>query len=359
MINKKKLLLINGTQFGYSAGHYFYCKYLSGDFTIRYICYDRGLNRLSLKGTDVHYVSFKGNKLIRTIRFIKESIIQSYSVKPNVLIVAYFNICLLLALFCRSKKRVLDIRSGSLKKNKFFRSIGNFFILFQSLFFDEAIILSESLRKKLSVSGKKSIIVPLGSEIFFTGEHNYNSLSLFYVGSLNNRNIIETIIGLHLFLKTNEGKKIEVNYSIVGFGSPFEIAKIMNCIADLGLSDSVTYVGRKTNEELIPYFEHSNIGIVFVPRTPWYDCQPVTKLFEYTLSGMPVIATNTYENSRIVNKTNGVLIDDTSEDFCKGLLIIYNNRNSFNSADIRRTVESFTWANIINNTLKPFLERIA
>jgi glycosyltransferase involved in cell wall biosynthesis len=266
---------------------------------------------------------------------------------------------MLLALFCRSNKTVLDIRSGFLKENKFFRSIGNFYLLFQSLFFDGAIILSESLRKKLSVSGKKSIIVPLGSEIFFTGDHNYNSLNLFYVGSLNNRNIIETISGLHLFLKTKEGEKIKVNYSIVGFGAPFEIAKILNCIADLELSETVKYLGRKTSEELTPYFEHSNIGIVFVPRTPWYDCQPVTKLYEYTLSGMPVIATNTFENSRIVNKTNGVLIDDTSKDFCNGLLTIYNNRNFYNSAEIRRTVESFTWENIVNTTLKPFLERIA
>lgn len=358
MNSKKKLLVINGAQFGYSTGHYSYCKYLAENFIISYICYDRGLNRVFLEGVDVYYISYNGNYIIRVLRYIKECIRLSYSLEPHILFVTYFNICFLLPFLCKSERSVLDIRTGSLKKNILARKIENYVLSFQSLFFNRVIILSDSLRKKLSVSSKKSTIVPLGSEIFFTGDHNYNSLNLFYVGSLNSRNVIETINGLHMFLRTKEGKKIEVNYSIVGFGSTCEIAKIMNCIKDLGLSDSVTYVGRKTNEELIPYFEHSNIGIVFVPRTPWYDCQPVTKLFEYTLSGMPVIATNTYENSRIVNKTNGVLIDDTSEDFCKGLLTIYNNRNSFNSAEIRRTVESFTWANIVNNTLRPFLERI-
>jgi glycosyltransferase involved in cell wall biosynthesis len=92
-----------------------------------------------------------------------------------------------------------------------------------------------------------------------------------------------------------------------------------------------------------------------VPMTPYFEYQPVTKLFEYMLSGMPVIATNTYENRLIVNENNGVLINDTSEDFCNGLLTIYNKRNSFNSSEIRRSVESYTWGNIVNTNLKPYL----
>jgi glycosyltransferase involved in cell wall biosynthesis len=312
-----------------------------------------------LEGVNVSYVSFTGSKLIRILRFLKECIRLSYSLKPHVLFVTYFNNCFLLALFCKSKKTVLDIRTGSLKKSRLFRRIDNFVVKFQSLFFDGVIILSESLRKKLSIPRKKSNVVPLGSEIFFTGNHNFNSLNLLYVGSLDNRSITETIKGLHWFLKTNEGKNIKVNYSIVGFGSNNETTKILNMISDLGLSGSVAYTGRKNYEELTTYFEHSNIGIVFVPQTPWYDCQPVTKLFEYILAGMPVIATNTYENRLIVNNANGILINDTAEDFCNGLMAIYNHRNSFNSGEIRKSGESYTWANIVNNRMRPYLERIA
>ena len=121
------------------------------------------------------------------------------------------------------------------------------------------------------------------------------------------------------------------------------------------MNEFVRYEGRKTHEELSHYFEQSNIGIVYIPQTPGYDCQPVTKLFEYLLSGMPVIATGTYENKLIVNEVNGIIINDSAEDFCKGLIRIYNHKDSFNSELIRKSVESYTWEKIVNSNLKPFL----
>jgi glycosyltransferase involved in cell wall biosynthesis len=357
-MSKSKLLIINGVQFGHSSGHFFYCKYLSENFAISYICFDRGLNKLILEGVDVYYVSFSGNKLIRIIRFLKESIRLSLTIRPQILFVTYFNICFLLALLCKSEKTVLDIRSGSLKKNKIFRSIDNYFVLFQSLFFSKIIILSDRLRKKLYISRKKCNIVPLGSEIYFAGDHNFNTLNLLYVGSFDDRKIAETIQGLHMFLQNNKVDTIKVGYTIVGFGSEDETSKIINSISKNNLFDIVKYEGRKTHLELVPYFEQSNIGVVFVPQTPWYDCQPVTKLFEYMLSGMPVIATNTYENRLIVNKNNGVLIDDSVKDFCNGLMNIYNQRNTFNSSEIRKSAESYTWGNIVNTNLKPYLNKL-
>jgi glycosyltransferase involved in cell wall biosynthesis len=355
MDNKKKLLVVNGSQFGHSSGHYFYCKYLSENFTITYICYDRELNRQVLEGVDVHYVSFQSSKLARTFRFLKECVSQSFRIKPHLLLVTYFDICFILALLCKSKKKVLDIRTGSLKKNIILRSIGNLVVLFQSVFFNRVIILSDSLRNKLYISNKKSKVIPLGSEIFFPGNHNFDSLNLLYVGSLEDRNISETIEGLHLFLQENEDKAIKICYTIIGFGSDSETLRISNSISDNKMSDFVKFEGRKTHEELGPYFEQSNIGIVFVPQTPWYDCQPVTKLFEYMLSGMPVIATGTYENRLIVNDLNGVIINDTPEDFCNGLMKIYNRRNSYNSTVIRKSVQTSTWENIVRTILKPYL----
>ena len=358
MDNKKKLLIVNGNQFGYSSGHYFYCKYLAENFTISYICYDRGLTRLELEGVDVCYVSFRGSKFQRSLRFLKECIRNSYTIKPDILFVTYFNICFLLALFCKSGKTVLDIRTGSLKENKLLRSINNYIVFFQSLFFNRVIILSESLRKTLNISNKKSIVVPLGSEILFTGNHTFDTLNLLYVGTLDDRNISETIEGLHLFLQNNEGNTIKICYTIIGFGSDSETFRILKSISENNMSDFVKFEGRKYYEELIPSFEQSNIGIVFVPQTPWYDCQPVTKLFEYMLAGMPVIATNTYENRLMVNENNGVLINDSAEGFCSGLTNIYDKRNSFNSSEIRKSVESYTWKNIVNSNLKPYLLKL-
>jgi hypothetical protein len=73
---------------------------------------------------------------------------------------------------------------------------------------------------------------------------------------------------------------------------------------------------------------------------------------------MPVIAVNTYENRLRVNENNGVLINDSAKDFCNGLTNIYNRRNSFNSSEIRKSVESYTWENIVNTNLKPYLQKL-
>jgi len=355
---KKKLLIVNGAQFGHSSGHYFYCKYLVKDFSIRYVCYDRGLIKMVIEGVEVYYVSFKGGKIIRTLRFLKECIRHSFSEKPHILFVTYFDLCFLLALFCRSKKTVLDIRTGSLKGKVIFRFIDNFVILFQSFFFNKVIILSESLRNKLHISSKKTNVVPLGSEIFYDGNHNFNTLNLLYVGTFDDRNIETTIKGLHLFLQNFDYNSIKILYTIIGFGSQIETIKIMESISKNKMIEFVKFEGRKNFEEFSPYFELSNIGIVFIPQTSWYDCQPSTKLFEYMLSGMPVIASDTYENRLIVNKSNGVLVNDSAEDFCNGLTSIYNQRNSYNPYEIRNSAESYTWGNIVNTNLRPYLLKL-
>lgn len=352
------MLLINGAQFGHSSGHYFYCKYLSEKFSVSYIGYDRGLNKIVLEGVNIYYVSFRGSKLNRILRLLKESIRLSINIKPHLLFITYFDLCFLLSLFCHSEKTILDIRTGSLKKSRILRSIDNNIILLQSLFFNGVIILSESLRKKLHISGIKCNIVPLGSEIYFAGSHTFNTINLLYVGALDDRNIAETIKGLYLFIQNRKEDGVDIRYTIVGFGSESETLNIENCISELKLSGIVKFEGRKTHEELWPYFKQSNFGVVFVPQIPGYDCQPVTKLFEYMLAGMPVVATNTYENRLFVNETNGVLIDDSPEGFCNGLVTIYNKRNSYNSSEIRKSVEDYTWENIVNTKLKPYLLKL-
>jgi glycosyltransferase involved in cell wall biosynthesis len=358
MKDKKKILIINGAQFGYSTGHYFYCKYLSDDFSISYVCFDRGFKKLGLDGVNVCYVPFNGNKLNRIFRFLKTCIKESYKIKPHLLFVAYFNVCFILALFCKFKKSLLDIRTGSLKKNPLQRNFNNYVLLIQSGFFNKTLILSESLRKMLYIPAKRSDIVPLGAEVFFDGNHNFNTLDLLYVGALNDRDVDKTVKGLQLFLQKKEHQNLNIHYTIIGFGSEAEELKITASISDNNMANIVNFVGRKTYEELKPYFSTSTIGVVFVPQTPWYDFQPVTKLFEYLLSGMPVIATNTYENKLIVNDKNGVLINDTPEEFCNGLTGVFLKMNSYNSSEIRKSVASFTWINIVNEKLKPSLQKL-
>jgi len=40
---KRKLLIVNPSQFGYTAGYRYYCMYLKYEFDIDFLCIDRGL----------------------------------------------------------------------------------------------------------------------------------------------------------------------------------------------------------------------------------------------------------------------------------------------------------------------------
>jgi glycosyltransferase involved in cell wall biosynthesis len=354
-MNKPVILFINGAQFGHSSGHYFYCKYLRKDFDIHFICFDRGLEHIELQGVKVYYISFAGSMFIRMNRFLRESINISYSLKPEVLFITYFNFSFILAILCHAKKTVLDIRTGSLSRNKFIRLIQNKYIFLQAFFFNSIIILSESLRGKLKISIKKSKIISLGAEIYYEGNHSADAINLLYLGSLDNRNIDITIRGLSHFIKRNPSFLKSIKYSIVGFGSEVEISKLQKCIEENGLEVNVFLEGRKSIQELPAYFRYSNIGLVFVPQLPEYDCQPSTKLYEYLLSGMPVLATRTYENSQIVHKRNGVLIEDTESGFSYGLEELSKRLDSFIPGEIRESAKSYEWKNIVENDLKGFL----
>jgi hypothetical protein len=106
------------------------------------------------------------------------------------------------------------------------------------------------------------------------------------------------------------------------------------------------------------FFDQCNIGVSYVPIIDYYDCQPLTKTFKYLLSGMRVIATNTSENENVIGPTNGVLIGDAPEAFCVVLKVIYEKRNLFDSAEIRRRASGYTWEGIVRKNLLPYLESI-
>ena len=150
-------------------------------------------------------------------------------------------------------------------------------------------------------------------------------MQLLYLGTLNGRNIDESVRGFSSFI-SEFGEKIHLIYHIIGHGSKSETEKLCQVINECNLSDHVIMHGYKTHSEIKYYFDNCNVGVSFVPVTPYYNVQPPTKTFEYLCSGLVVIATNTIENSKVINTENGTLIEDTSKGFHQGLKTIYNNR---------------------------------
>lgn len=351
---KKRLLLVNPAQFGYSAGHYYYCKYLKAQYDIQYICFDRGNRKLELEGVDVTYVDFSLGKITRLLSFLRIITKISKEFNPDVLFVVYFNLSFLVSILSKGKLKILDIRTGSLIQNNWKRGLSNKIIYFQSLFFPRVIILSESLRGLLKISKRKSLILPLGAEIYYKGEKDFEQLNLLYVGSLDGRRIYETVEGFSSFLKMLPNND-KAYYTIIGFGSQNDESLIRSLIEKNNLASHVFFEGLKNYSELAPYFENANVGVAYVPVTEYYQRQPLTKIFEYALSGMFTIATNTYENKRIINNINGTICNDSSISFQESLQLVYNNRSKLKADPIRKTLLNYQWEVLVKNLLYPFI----
>lgn len=352
----KKLIIINQAQFGYHIDSYYHSKYLRENFNTIYICCDHGFPKIEMNGVQVIYISKKGDRLAQWSRFLKRAL-KEITDEVAIVFTNYFNwISLPLRLFRPRHCFVLDIRTGSINQAKRKRIIYNFRIRIESIFFNNITVISESLAKKLKLSHKAHIL-PLGANIISHTNKKFDKIHLLYVGTFYSRNIEVTVRGFKAFYD-EFGKYLSVTYTIIGDGPAKEKENIEALIGSYGLSDIIAVKGRIPHTKLKPYFDAANIGVSYIPLTEYYDVQPATKTFEYLLSGMPVIATRTYENQKVITPENGVLIGDRANDFYYGLKTILKNRHHFDSEIIRRSSMPFTWENIIVNNLKPYLANL-
>lgn len=353
-VEKLKILIFDKEQWGYTVSLYQCCKYLKNNFNIIYHCMDLNRSKLKNDGVKVNYVSNSNNFILRNIKFIMSSLLSIYKNKPDVYLVKYFPGCFLLRLFTFKYKSILIIRTGSIKKNKFLRFLYNRFIKFDSLFFKHIAIISESLAQKLKI--KNYYLFPTGGEIISTTNKSFDKLYLLYVGTFLNRNIDKTILGFAKFYE-KFSKTIPMKYTIIGSGPPKLIKTMKKIVKNLKLETVITILDYVPYYRLKDFFDTHNIGVCFVPITSYFNVQPSNKIFDYLLSGMAVIATNTLENSKIINELNGVLINDTIEDFYKGLIKVYKKLPFYNSENIRSTVMRYKW-DLICKEFKNYIIKI-
>ena len=352
---KKKILIVNPVhQFGYGAGYYYYSKYLKDLFDIDFLGFDKGLPDIDLPGIKNIRLKLCKNRIINLLYFSFFAIKLTKKSNYDGIFCVYFNFAFLLGLLTKSKFKVLDIRTGSLSNKLMVKCMANTMILFTSLFFDKVTILSLSLSKLLHIPVSKRVLLPLGSDIIYDGSKKYhNNVHLIYVGILQMRAIGTTIEGFwHFYNKYKD--KISLKYDIVGFSPDKKDEEdIQYKIKKFGLQEIVRFHGLKTHNELKYLFKEATIGVCFVPQIPQFQFQPSTKIFEYVLSGLITIATDTYENRRFVSSINGIICQDNAASFCDGLETIYLNFNKYRDNTIRKSLMQYHWNAIVNETLKP------
>lgn len=347
----EKLLIINKEQFGMNTDSFKYCQYLKDKYSITYLSFDQGFNKLFLPNMNIKYISYSGNKIIRGIRFLLNAIRIALFFK-GIIYVIYFDKCAFIKKILFWKKMYVDVRTLSVSSNVNIRKKEDFKIRKDINCFDKIILISEGVKLKLKLFNKNIYILPLGADILSKSNKKFSAFRLLYIGTLSNRQIVKTLDGLKLYLDTLSDVP-DLFYDIVGDGDDYDC--LARRIKELSLSKYVKLWGWKSLNELEPFFERANIGVSFIPITDYYEYQPPTKTFEYILSGLYCIATKTHANNEVINSLNGVLINDTSQDFARALKYVKERMASFNSEQIRNTLLNYQWESIVNNILFPIL----
>jgi hypothetical protein len=352
----KNILIIHPGPFGYHTPTYYYSCLLKEKYNITYLGISENLENKDIAGIKYIHLPYTSNPLIKRISYFKKVIGEIRFNNYDFILVNYFIFCSFIRLFA-NKNVLVEIRTSYIFNNYIKRLIYNAILISEARLFRNITTISKDLAEFLHLP-KRTIIIPLGSPKFPLIKKDFSKMHLLYVGTFYGRNVEVTILGVAKFIAEYKDK-INISYSIIGFGSEVEEDRIKNSISEACMSEYISYIGTIRYPALTKFLEVSNIGIAYIPMIKRYDSQPPIKSFEYLLSGMAVLATATKENKKIINDTNGILVGDKPEDIYLGLKEIYSRLKYFNSESIQLNSYHYSWENIVESILIPCIERIS
>ena len=269
----------------------------------------------------------------------------------------YFPGCSLVRLMHRDKTFVLDIRTAAVIGGPLNRYLRDRLLRLEASCFQHITIVSEGLRNRLRLS--RAHVVPVGGDLLDLPAKKLDELRLLYIGSTSKeRRIEDTILAFGRAYKELCGV-LSLHYTIVGDSGDGHLTYLRKIVADNGLQHVIALPGYVPHNKLPFYLQRCNIGISYVPRTPFFEHQTPTKTFEYLLAGLPVIATATAANAMLVNECNGLLIADTREDLYRGICYFASNPRKFDSDLIRTSVANYSWSGIMRNCVLPYIQETA
>ena len=348
---KKNLLIIDKHRFGTLTDSYKWCEYLRFSYNITIVTPGGEDNMLRMDGVNLICVP-RSTRIVFGIRYMLRCLKEALLARGPVLVV-YFKGCDWIKRLVPWKKMILDIRTLSVDANERIRKNDNASIINACRRYDYVTYISKGVFHQLGIEDKKSSILPLGADVICSEEKDYSELRILYVGTLTGRHIDQTIEGIDLFIRQHQD--IPIRYDIVGDGWNDEVAELHSLVVRKGLEHIITLYGRVPYDQLSDFFSRCNVGLSYIPQTPYFEHQPPTKTFEYVLSGLVCIATSTFANKEIVNINNGVLIDDNPKSFAQGLEYIWDNRTRYQTSKIAITVTDYSWESIVKRYLCPVL----
>lgn len=352
-MRSKKLLIIAPYQFGELSDCYYWAKYATRyGVKTTYIGYkykSRRIKERTLPEVRTIRVPHLNNRLLHGFVFYLVCFFEIILHNHFNIIVCRMPHCEWLAKWFPARNVILDVRTLSISPDEEVRKRQNQRLIDIKQSFKTCTALSEGVGEAL---GKPYRLLPLGAEPLSETGKIFDTLKLFYIGTFNGRNLSTFIKGLALFQKRSD---LNCTFDIVGGGTQEEERSVRETIVDCGVKGVKLY-GYLNHDEAVCFFDRCNVGVCYVPITDYYQHQPPTKLYEYLLSGMACIATNTESNAEVINDGNGVLIGDDEESVVLGLQTLADRLTLYDSVGIVQSSRSYQWDSIVKEYLLPLLQ---
>jgi len=141
---------------------------------------------------------------------------------------------------------------------------------------------------------------------------------------------------------------VPARLTMVG-ASPEELVYCNAYARQLGIADTVTIYGRVPGQEIPAYIARADAGICIWEDQPWWRFNPPTKLFEYLVAGLPVLASNIRTHTQYISDgENGLVFEYDSASLAQIIRALWERRAEL-PAFKQRAFESSTpyrWENI-------------
>ncbi|PPC88105.1 MAG: group 1 glycosyl transferase [Methylotenera sp.] len=96
----------------------------------------------------------------------------------------------------------------------------------------------------------------------------------------------------------------------------------------LKIEQFVQIVGRVSGHEIPAYLAQADVGICLWEQNQWNEFNPPTKLFEYLVAGIPVLASNIRTHTRYINDwQNGLIFDYDAQSLAHTIFQLHTNKH--------------------------------
>lgn len=272
-----------------------------------------------------------------------------------------------LLLGSRGKQCLMDVRTGSISNQALRRWIENTLIRWERHWFTWAVTLDQELNQHLRLRAQAFLPMGISSVLLGKRKDRANRQTIreklgfsashvvgLYIGTAYLRQLAEMFRGFATAYQH------QPNLRLVVVGDGYSNQHLQQLAEKM----PITLLPSMPLEMLSEFFSAADFGISYVPTKPWFTHQQSTKILDYSVFALPVLATATKSNQRFVDDgVNGVLCGDTPADVAVGLARIttrlvdegFIKKNRRRADELTRT---YAWEYLVRQNLLPLYHQM-